>query len=234
MVVECRLLKQVRRKLQRYLVRMMHRCLVQTFEAWVSHVDEQHALEYARSKANRIANVRKQDTLYTCLMSWIDRAHAWKTKRHMMRKAITHISRLYMRSSFDHWSGLVQECVEVRLKLQGCIVRMSMKHMCEAFDAWLAYTSDQKAKMHLMNVVIHRMQRVHVTQAFETWYSNVCYLKQVRRKLKRCVMQMSHRCLVQTFEAWVSHVDEQHALEYARPKPTGLLMHASRTRCTRV
>ena len=74
------------------------------------------------------------------------------------------MTRSRMHHSFDHWSELVQECAEVRLKLQRCIVRMSMKHMYKAFDAWFAYMSDQK-----------RMRRVCVSQAFDTWWLNVDY-----------------------------------------------------------
>ena len=40
-------LKQVRRKLQRCLVRIMHRCLVYAFEKWLSFVDEQRDLRYS-------------------------------------------------------------------------------------------------------------------------------------------------------------------------------------------
>ena len=85
-------LGQVRRKVQRCVMQMTHRNLVHSFETWLSYVDEQHALAYAQSKANRMADARRQDIMYTSLMAWAERAHAWRAKRYRVVMHKIHIS----------------------------------------------------------------------------------------------------------------------------------------------
>ena len=163
-----------------------------------------------KQRVDRIIALREEGSLREILLKWSILCEREKHKRSQRSLIQKIMNRQRLHHSFDHWSSLVQECVEVHLKLERCILRMSLKHLCDSFEAWLAYTADKRAKVHLMHVVQQRMQRLHVSQCFETWLSNVDYLKQVRRKLHRCLMRMAHASLVHCFEAWVGFVSEQH------------------------
>ena len=163
-----------------------------------------------KQRVDRIIALREEGSLREILLKWSILCEREKHKRSQRSLIQKIMNRQRLHHSFDHWSSLVQECVEVRLKLERCILRISLKHLCDSFEAWLAYTADKRAKVHLMHVVQQRMQRLHVSQCFETWLSNVDYLKQVRRKLHRCLMRMAHASLVHCFEAWVGFVSEQH------------------------
>ena len=119
---------------------------------------------YLRRVVDHRITMKKDKQLRSMLHKWRANTEKRKQKHHRIRLIQKVMTRSRMHHSFDHWSELVQECAEVRLKLQRCIVRMSMKHMYKAFDAWFAYMSDQK-----------RMRRVCVSQAFDTWWLNVDY-----------------------------------------------------------
>ena len=201
-------LKQMRRKLQRCLLHMTHRYVVNAFESWVQYVENEHALSYARAKANRIAEMRSQDLMYLCLTVWVDRAHAWKVKRHRMLKASVHIDRLYIHRAFGKWLSYLQQIVTEQMLMHKVVLRMQRVHVSQCFDRWWMNMDYLKQVRRKLYKCLKRASYRYVVNSFENWHFQTQKSKSRANSFRKAKLRIAELKMRHSFERWLIYTDQ--------------------------
>ena len=173
-------LKQVRRKLQRCLIRYTHRCLAISFECWLDFTLNARFIQCRLKHA-----VRKLDRL--CLWhffgKWCVCVDNLRDDRAVLRKVILRMQRLHVSQCFETWLSNVDYLKQVRRKLHRCLMRMAHASLVHCFEAWVGFVSEQHIFAAACGVADKHRQRFLVAGCFLKWWKLVRFVKSINVSL---------------------------------------------------
>ena len=190
---------ELARKLKHAVMRLSHRVVLTSWDAWIQRIREWKQMELITALA---ANHSWVTGARWAFCVWCDNATRYRLVNHKVKLAVARLLNLTLGSAFGTWADTAKEVIDQRNKLERIIALIMNRALHSAFRGWEASTVEKRLDREKMLRVVKMFQNVRLGAAFQGWFARTQSSITNREKLLWVIKLLQGSHVVSAFNAW--------------------------------
>lgn len=190
---------ELARKLKHAVMRLSHRVVLTSWDAWIERIREWKQMELITALA---ANHSWVTGARWAFCVWRDNATRYRLVNHKVKLAVARLLNLTLGSAFGTWADTAKEVIDQRNKLERIIALIMNRALHSAFRGWEASTVEKRLDREKMLRVVKMFQNVRLGAAFQGWFARTQSSITNREKLLWVIKLLQGSHVVSAFNAW--------------------------------
>ena len=135
---------------------------------------------------------------------WVE---MWEFNKYA-RRAISKMKNRGLSMAFSRWCEMVEEAIEMRVKIKRSLAKMMNRALSGSFDTWIEMVQEAKEMRVLLERCARKMMNKAMSGAWERWCEFTEESIEMKTKVKRALAKMMNRQMSQAFDRWAEMVEE--------------------------